>query len=74
MIVLTNSLHAIGHGHSREGRTMDEMQSYLFREGNCAYAHQFMGAHPCKGGYDFAVWAPDAEFCDELVCESLDGS
>lgn len=39
---------------------MDEMQSYLFREGNCAYAHQFMGAHPCKGGYDFAVWAPDA--------------
>ena len=39
---------------------MDEMQSYLFREGNCAYAHQFMGAHPCKGGYDFAVWAPAA--------------
>ena len=36
---------------------MDEMQRvYLFREGNCAYAHQFMGALPWKGGYDFAAY------------------
>jgi 1,4-alpha-glucan branching enzyme len=40
---------------------MDELQSYLFREGNCAYAYQFMGAHPVKGGYAFAVWAPEAK-------------
>ena len=39
---------------------MDEMQSYLFRQGNCAYAYEFMGAHPTKGGYSFAVWAPNA--------------
>lgn len=39
---------------------MDELQSYLFREGNCAYAYQFMGAHPVRGGYAFAVWAPNA--------------
>lgn len=39
---------------------MDEMQSYLFHQGNCAYAYQFMGAHPIRGGYSFAVWAPNA--------------
>ena len=39
---------------------MDELQSYLFREGNCAYAYQFMGAHPVRGGYAFTVWAPNA--------------
>ena len=39
---------------------MDEMQSYLFRQGNCAYAYQFMGAHPYRYGYDFTVWAPNA--------------
>ena len=39
---------------------MDEMQSYLFRPGNCAYAYEFKGAHPTKGGYSFAVWAPNA--------------
>lgn len=39
---------------------MDEMQSYLYREGNCAYAYQFMGAHPVKNGYTFSVWAPNA--------------
>lgn len=43
---------------------IDKTQAYLFHEGNNAYAHRFMGAHPQvrQGvqGWCFVLWAPSA--------------
>ena len=33
---------------------------YLFHEGTNAKAYEFLGAHPCDGGWVFRVWAPNA--------------
>ncbi len=39
---------------------MDELQKFLFLQGNCAYSYEFLGAHLTANGCHFAVWAPNA--------------
>ena len=33
---------------------------YLFHEGTNAHSYEFLGAHPCRNGVVFRVWAPNA--------------
>ena len=34
---------------------------YLFHEGTNFVSYEFMGVHPAKDGYEFRVWAPNAD-------------
>ena len=42
------------------GRTIGELDSYLFFEGTHTQCYGFMGAHGKNGSWDFMVWAPNA--------------
>ncbi|MBA3503583.1 MAG: 1,4-alpha-glucan branching protein GlgB, partial [Deltaproteobacteria bacterium] len=41
--------------------TFGDLDAHLLREGKHPRLHEVLGAHPVKGGTQFAVWAPHAE-------------
>ena len=47
--------------NNREWAGISEFQLYLFNEGTNFRTYEMLGAHKIKGGYRFAVWAPNAE-------------
>ena len=42
-------------------KTIGELDSYLFFEGTHTQSYGFMGAHETADGWDFALWAPNAQ-------------
>src|SRR5262249_17364400 len=44
-----------------KGRSLPELDIYLFNTGEHRRIHRFLGAHRVEGGVRFAVWAPNAE-------------